>query len=131
MVTRSDTDVGCRAHDRERVSAARSGYDIVVIEPQRQVFRDSALSNGNGNETAETVIALGRRIYRFCRPSPELLAFDPSTLWGMIFEAAGDDEDARRLLAKFKDTSTWAMAVLTAKLVHEVYEAGGLDEVPA
>jgi hypothetical protein len=97
-----------------------------VFEPKRE-----AAANPRANEDAETVIALGRRVYRFCRQSPEVLALDPPTVWRVIHDSySGDAEDAH-LLAKFKDTSAWAMAVLTAKVMHEAYAAGGLDEEPA
>jgi hypothetical protein len=99
------------------------------MEPGRQVLQGT--SHPNRNEEAETVITLGRRVYRCCKQSPELLVFDPATLWRMIFDAAADDEDAKQMLVSFRDTSTWTMAVLTAKLMHEVYAAGGLDEEPA
>ena len=79
----------------------------------------------------ETVIALGKRVYRFFKRSPEFLVLDPSTVWRGIVESYADDAEGRQLLTKFEDTAAWAMGVRTAKLLHEVYAAGGLDEEPA
>jgi hypothetical protein len=100
-----------------------------VVEPKR--YGVERIAEANGNERVEIVIALGKRVYRCYRRSPELLAFDPSTLWQIISDSCGDDAEAEQLLAEFKDSSDWALAVLTAKVMHDAYVAGGLDEDPA
>jgi hypothetical protein len=87
--------------------------------------------NAMGNEAADDVIALGKCIYRFYRRSPELLRLDPATLWRVMHGSYTDDGEGKRLLEEFADTSTWTMAVRTAQLLREVYEAGGLEEEPA
>jgi hypothetical protein len=99
-----------------------------VLEPKPAATSRSGLF---ANEDAETVIALGKRVYRFCKQSPEALRLDPSTVWRRIYDSTVDDAEGERLLTEFKDTSAWAMAVRTAKLMHEVYAAGGLEEEPA
>jgi hypothetical protein len=99
-----------------------------VIEPKAPDDQGSA---GRSRSEVEAIAALGKRIYRFCRPSPELLAFDPATLWRVIYASYDEDGEGRQVLAHFEDTSAWVMAVLTAKLMHEVYAAGGLEEEPA
>jgi hypothetical protein len=99
-----------------------------VIDPEAHDARESPDSS---TSDAETVIALGRLVYRFCKRSPELLACDPTTLWDVIFDSFDGDGDGRRLLARCEGTSEWEMAVLTARLIREVYAAGGLEQEPA
>lgn len=85
----------------------------------------------NAIETAEIVIALGKRIYRFYKGSPELLEADPATLWQIMYDAYDERDDGKQMLADVEGTWTWTMAASTAKLVHAVYAAGGLEEEPA
>ena len=57
------------------------------------------VSDADQNKTAETVIGVGKLIYRSCTQSPEILAFDPPTLWLVLHESYVNDAEARWLLA--------------------------------
>ena len=101
-----------------------------MFEPEREdAAAFEAISTTNAD--ADSVIALGKRIYCFGKHSPEVFALDPTTIWRVIHDSYGDDAEGAHLLAKFEDTSAWVMAVLIAKVMHEAYAAGGLDEEPA
>ncbi len=85
----------------------------------------------NTADTAETVIALGKDVYRFYKRRPELVTFDATTLWRIMNDAYAEDGRVSSRLAAVEDSQAWVMAVGTAQLLHALYAAGGLDEEPA
>jgi hypothetical protein len=103
------------------------GYGLHMIEREQHAPRRS---DEDGSETPERVIAVGKLIHRFYRPSPERVAFDQATLWPVLHGWYRNDADAMSLLEEVNGTYVWVMAVALAKLMHEVHLAGGLEQEP-